>query len=243
MEVVFLILAWFLQAAYPSGYGRYSKVFMIMLGLLGILAHKRSQEYGLRPKSFRFSLKWSVYIATPFIIVSLAILMLALMGGLSLPKPVELVNDLVWYFIFVGFAEELFFRGYIQSRLNEVFIKKYGKFLGVKYEWSQGTLVTAIFFFGLPHLLTGINPFMGKYRIDSFTVFMTGSAIFMGLVLGVVREKTGFILVPTVLHGFMDFIALALGKVVGLAISNIATGIVLFIFFAMLFEELLKESV
>jgi len=145
--------------------------------------------------------------------------------------------------VFVGFAEELFFRGYVQSRLNEVFSRKYRKFLWVGFKWTQGTLITAVFLFGIPHLLTGVNPFLGYYGIEPFTVFMTISAIFMGLVFGVIREKTGCILVTTVLHGSTDFVALTLSKVVGLTVSNIAADVALFIFFAILFEKLLKESV
>ena len=243
LEASFLILAWLLQVARPGGYGWYSKVLMIMLGLLGILAHGRPQEYGLGPRSLGFSLRWGVYVAAPFVAAFLATLSLALAAGLPLPEPIELAKDLLWYFVFVGFAEEVFFRGYIQSRLNEVFTKKYGKFLWIEYEWTQGTLVTAIIFFGLPHLLTGINPFTGTYSIGPFIAFMTASAIFMGLVFGVIREKTECVLVSTVLHGSIDFTALTLSRIVGLTVSNIAAAIALFTFFAVFFEKLLKEPI
>ncbi len=242
-EACFFISAWLLQAARPGGYGWYSKALMIMLGLLGILTHRRPREYGLKPRSLRFSLRWSAYVAAPFAIAFFAMLSLALAADLPLPEPVKLAKDLLWYFVFVGFAEELFFRGYTQSRLNEVFTKKYEKFLWIEYEWTQGTLVTTIIFFGFPHLLTGINPFIGRYSIDPFTMFITVSAVFMGLVFGVIREKTECVLVPTVLHGSMDFTALAPSRAIGLVTSNIAAAIALFTFFAILFEKLLKEPI
>ncbi len=243
LEACFFILAWLLQAACPGGYGWYSKAVMIVLGLLGILVHGRPWEYGLRPRSLGFSLRWSGYVAAPFAAVFLAMVSLALAAGLPLPGPVELAKDLLWYFVFVGFAEELFFRGYVQSRLDEVFTRRYRRFLWVEYEWGEGALVTAAVFFGPPHLFTGINPFTGRCGVEPFTVFMTVSAVFMGLVFGVIREKTGCVLVSTVLHGSVDFVALALSRTVGLAVSNAAAAVALFIFFAVLFEKLLKEPV
>ncbi|RLE48752.1 MAG: hypothetical protein DRJ31_06540 [Candidatus Methanomethylicota archaeon] len=43
--------------------------------------------------------------------------------GLQPPTIRDVVLGAIYY-IFVGFAEELLFRGYVQSRLNEVFTKK-----------------------------------------------------------------------------------------------------------------------
>jgi len=243
VEACFLVAAWLLQAAHPGAWGWHSKALMIVLGLMGILAHGRPWEYGLRPKSLRFSLRWSAYVAAPFAVAFLAPLLVASATGRPLPRPVELARSLLWYFVFVGFAEELFFRGYVQSRLNEAFTRRYWKFLWVEFEWTQGTMITAILFFGLPHLLTGINPFTGSYSIGPLAVFITAMAIFMGLVFGVIREKTGCVIVPTVLHGSIDFTVFTLGRAVGLAASNIAAAAALFTFFAILFEKLLKEPI
>ncbi len=243
VELCFRVAAWLLQAAVSGGYGWWSKALMAALGLLGILAHGRPGEYGLRPKSLRFSLKWSAYVAAPFALASLAVLLAAAAAGRPLPGPASLARDLLWYLVFVGLAEELFFRGYVQSRLNEVFTKRYGRFLWVEFEWTQGTMVTAVLLFGLPHLLTGVNPFTGRLSVGPLTLFVTASAAFIGLVLGAIREKTGCVIVPAVLHGSIDFTAFALGSAVGLAASNAAAGAALFAFFAVLLERLLREPV
>ena len=245
IEIVFFISAWFFQALYPSTYGWYSKIIMILLGLLGILIHKRLRDYGLAPKSLKFSVKWSIYIIILFTIINVAVILVAFATGLS-DLRVDLEQffiDMVWYFIFVGFAEEFFFRGYVQSRLNEVFTKKYKKILGVDFEWSQGTLITGIFLFGIPHILTGINPFTGSINISLMTLMIVFFASFLGVIFGVLREKTGGIIVPTILHGLIDFTVFGIGRIIGLGLSNIAAMIALFIFFALCFERILREPV
>lgn len=244
VELCFLVVAWLLQAINPSGYGWYSKSFMIFLGLLGIFAHGKPGEYGLKPKSLGFSAKWSAYVIAIFALTSVVVLLAAVAAGILVAlEPTALLTMLVWYYLFVGFAEELFFRGYVQSRLNEVFAKKYERFLGVDFEWTQGTLVTAIFFFGLPHLLTGINPFTGTYRVGPLVIAIAVFAMVVGLVLGVLREKTGCILVPTALHGSLVFTTFALGKAIGLAASNAVAAIALFVFFALFLGRMLREPV
>jgi len=162
--------------------------------------------------------------------------------GLQPPTIRDVVLGAIYY-IFVGFAEELLFRGYVQSRLNEVFTKKYRRFLWVDTEWTQGTLITAVFLFGIPHVFNEVNPFIGRYVISPTSVIMTFSAIFMSMVWGVIREKSGFILIPTVIHGSLVYTVFILGKVAGLEASNIVAAITLFIFFVALFEKMMKEPI
>jgi len=239
--VSLLVVAWVLQIYVPTGFGWYFKALMIVVGLIAILLHGKPHVYGLKPKNIRFSLKWSVYLLSLFISSILIALAVCLARGLQPPTTRDVVLGAIWSYIFIGFAEELFFRGYVQSRLNEVFAKKYRRFLWVDAEWSQGTLIAAIFFFGIPHLLNEVNPFIGRYAITPFTVIMTLSASFMGTVWGVIREKTGFILIPTVIHGSLIYTVFILGKVAGLGASNMVAAITLFIFFAVFFEKMMKE--
>jgi hypothetical protein len=104
------------------------------------------------------------------------------------------------YALFVGFGEEILYRGYMQSRLNEVFGRPF-QFFGVPYGW--GAIVTSLFF-GLSHvgilgwilgLSTGITLAWGFWTF------------FGGLVFGFVREKSGSILAPALLHGLPQAIA------------------------------------
>jgi len=241
-EACFLVAAWWMQAARPEGYGWYSKSFMILLGFLGILAHGRPGSYGLKPRSWRFSAKWTAMTVSLFALAYLVALLGAAIAGMHMSlKPVELLEYILWYYVFVGFSEELFFRGYVQSRLNEVFTRRYRSFLWVRFEWTQGTLVTAVFLFGLPHLLVWINPFMGVFRVTGVALAVAASAVFMGLVLGVLREKTGCILLSTALHGSMTFTTFSLSKVIGAtALGGVAAAAAVFAFLALL-ERILSD--
>ncbi|RLG88852.1 MAG: hypothetical protein DRO18_00555 [Thermoprotei archaeon] len=241
---IFFIVAWYLQACLGGSYGWGSKAVMIVLGLVGIFIHRDLRRYGLIPKDIRFSLKWSLYVALLFVTTSLAFIVVAFITGTARPVDLgTLAIDALWFFIFVGFAEELFFRGYIQSRLNEVFTAKYGSILGVKYRWTQGTLITGVFFFGIPHILTGVNPFIGYVRVTPMTIAITGLACFIGVIFGVLRERTGSIILPTILHGFLDYTVFSIGRVIGLALSNAAAFTALLLFFTSLFRKILEEPI
>jgi membrane protease YdiL (CAAX protease family) len=104
------------------------------------------------------------------------------------------------YAVFVGFGEEILFRGYIESRLNEVFHRPF-RFYGVSFGWS--VMVTNLLF-GLMHIgvvrwILGIN-----YEV---TLAWGVWTIFSGLVLSYIREKTGSIFAPALLHGLPQAIA------------------------------------
>jgi membrane protease YdiL (CAAX protease family) len=112
----------------------------------------------------------------------------------------EAIATFVTYAVFVGFGEEIIFRGYIQSRLNEAFGCPYS-FFGVQYGWG---VVIASFLFGLTHvgLLT-----MLLGQSSSITWAWGLWTFFGGLVFGFVREKSGSIVAPALLHGLPQAIA------------------------------------
>lgn len=104
------------------------------------------------------------------------------------------------YAFFVGFGEEIIYRGYMQSRLNEAFGKPY-LFYGVAYGW--GAILTS-FLFGLTHIGI-ISWFIG---ISNEVTWAWGFwTFFSGLVFSFVREKSGGILAPALLHGLPQAIA------------------------------------
>ncbi len=115
------------------------------------------------------------------------------------------VNALViflTYALFVGFGEEILYRGFIQSRLNEVFGRPY-QFFGVAFGF--GAILTAILF-GLTHV--GILTWI--LGISNEIAWAWGFwTFFGGLVFGFIREKTGSILAPALLHGLPQAIASA----------------------------------
>lgn len=113
------------------------------------------------------------------------------------------VSALVFYVFFVGLGEELLFRGYIQSRLNEAFGRPF-KFFGVNWGW--GAIITALLF-GLMHVLNVSSLIVyGEWHLMPWWGLWT---IFGGLVNSFVREKTGNIIAPTLLHGVPQGIAYA----------------------------------
>jgi uncharacterized protein len=113
------------------------------------------------------------------------------------------ISALVFYVFFLGLGEELFFRGYIQSRLNAVFSKPF-QFFGV--HWGWGIIITSVLF-GLMHVLNTGSLISGVWKPELWWGLWT---FFVGLVNGFVREKTGSIVAPAILHGLPQGIASAL---------------------------------
>jgi membrane protease YdiL (CAAX protease family) len=118
-------------------------------------------------------------------------------SGAILP---ERLVGFVFYLLFLGSGEEFLFRGYIQSRLNAAFGRPF-RFWGVPWGW--GLVITALMF-GLMHVLNPFNPFLGKFDLYIWWGVWT---IFGGLSKGYIREKTGSVLPPAILHGLPQAIA------------------------------------
>ena len=112
------------------------------------------------------------------------------------------ISALIFYILFLGLGEELLFRGYIQSRLNEAWGKPY-QFFGV--HWGWGVVITSILF-GIMHILNLGSLIDGNWQLTPWWGLWT---FFGGLVSGFVREKTGSIVAPTLLHGLPQGIAYA----------------------------------
>lgn len=110
--------------------------------------------------------------------------------------------EFVTYGVFVAFGEEIIFRGYIQSRLNEVFERPY-RFFGIEFGW--GVIITAALF-GLTHVGLTSSLIAGEINLHWAWGFWT---FFGGLVYGLVREKSGSVLAPALLHGLPQAIASA----------------------------------
>ena len=244
VEAAFFIVAWYASAHFSGG-GWLSKAAMILLALLGMAAH-RSPEYGFTFRNPEKDLKWSLYVLLMIFGLGGAIACLCALlglGELRRASPADLLGDALWYLVMVGFAEELFFRGYVQPRLNEAFTREYDSLLGFKCKWHQGTLITAVFYFGLPHILTGVNPFSGRFDLSAQTLLIAAFACFLGLIFGVMREKTGNILLPTVAHFSVVYSTLSLfPAVAGGFAAIVAPMAALFVFFLKPFQDFLSEE-
>jgi membrane protease YdiL (CAAX protease family) len=113
-------------------------------------------------------------------------------GEMSLGR---LLSVLMFNFVLVGPAEEILFRGYIQSRLGAV--GRPYHFFGVPWGWG---LVASALLFAVWH---SIAPFTLHGRLD--LAWAHGLWTFgAGLLFGFVREKTGGIVAPALLHGVLN---------------------------------------
>lgn len=129
-----------------------------------------------------------------------------LVAGSSFAQQATLGNAIsafVFYILFLGLGEELLFRGYIQSRLNIAWGRPF-QFYGVNWGWG---IVIASILFGLMHVLNIGSLVSGHWKLEWWWGLWT---FFGGLVVGFVREKTGSIVAPTILHGLPQAIAYAI---------------------------------
>jgi membrane protease YdiL (CAAX protease family) len=108
--------------------------------------------------------------------------------------------EAIWLFFGAGFGEETFFRGYMQSRVDQAF--GYAWRLG-GFEFGPGLFVSALFF-GLIHALNTVDYFHGRF---TFGWSMGLQSIAVGIFYGAVRARTGSILPGAIMHGLEDAFA------------------------------------
>ena len=87
------------------------------------------------------------------------IILLLLVGLLLFVMNGRQVSDFAYSSVLASFGDEIFYRGYIQSRLNEGFGRPYSLF-GIKWGWD---VIKASFLFGFMHLMTFSNPLRGYF--------------------------------------------------------------------------------
>ena len=108
----------------------------------------------------------------------------------------------LWVVLGSGLGEELFFRGYVQSRLNQVFGRPW-KVCGVRFGFG---LIGATLLFALIHVLNPVDYFGGTVR------FAWGHGLAtLGTPYGFLREKTGSIVAPVVMHSLLNIVARLVG--------------------------------
>lgn len=102
-----------------------------------------------------------------------------------------------WMILGAGFGEEIFFRGYILTRLDLTFgrpLSVWGTRFGV------GLLVSSILF-GLVHALNSVDYFGGRYQFDWPSGLFN---CFVGVFYAAMRERTGSIFPGAIAHGISD---------------------------------------
>jgi len=146
------------------------------------------------------------------VITLVALLLLPILLGLAMRRlTLIVVSTVVWQFVFSGFGEEIFLRGYVQSRLNQAFGRPWTVF-GV--QCGPGLVIAALLF-GLLHAFNTYDPAAGQSTLAwGWALF----AVFGGLFFGLIREKTGSLLGCGIAHGLPDAVGEALAKVIGWAL-------------------------
>jgi membrane protease YdiL (CAAX protease family) len=124
-----------------------------------------------------------------------AFLVAAVVIALSFQAPVwTALSAVISLFLFTGFGEELFFRGYVQSRLNGVFGRPF-RFLGVAF--GPGLLLASLLF-GAIHVFNPTRYFQGHWE---FSPWWGVGAFFTGLFYSYLRELTKTIWAGAIVHG------------------------------------------
>lgn len=100
------------------------------------------------------------------------------------PRPTE---TLLSHIFAVAIPEELFFRGFLQGRLNQIFEKKF-TFKGTSFGYG---LFISNLLFAISHLVAFLHPF----RIAVF---------FPGIIFGYLRERYSSILPPAIFHALSN---------------------------------------
>jgi len=123
----------------------------------------------------------------------------------------KVVSTVIWQFVFSGFGEEILYRGYFQSRINQEFGRPY-KILGVNF--GIGLIIGSLFF-ASAHVLNPFNPFAGRFELFWLSGF---SSFFAGLFLGLVREKIDSIVACGIAHGLPDAVGEAFALLFGITL-------------------------
>jgi len=105
-----------------------------------------------------------------------------------------------WLVIGAAIGEEVFFRGYIQSRLNEVFGRPF-RLGGIQF--GAGLFVSSALF-GFVHALNSVDYFQGRF---TFAWGFGVAALGTGLVFGFLREIGGSLVPAVVSHSILDVLA------------------------------------
>lgn len=114
-----------------------------------------------------------------------------------------LLKGFMWNILIGGFAEEFFYRGYLQSSIN----LEYGTNWRIgKVSFGPGLLVSSLLF-GFGRGLRTIKPWRGVYSISwSWTLF----AFTVGIFYGLIRESSGDIIGSGTAKSLIDAIGEAL---------------------------------
>jgi len=153
---------------------------------------------GWRP-ALRFNLVIFLVLLPPFVIGNHLFQQVVFHRGPVGLWPKDFFFGVVVYqLLFVGIPEEFFYRGYMQSRLNEVFPRRFRLF-GVSFGW--GLLLTALLF-TIGHSIVIVR-------------WWHFSIVLPALVFGWIRERTGNVVASSLFHAGCNILMVTLDTYYG----------------------------
>ena len=172
-------------------------LFLYVPLLLLMRTRTRPEEWGITPKRFFFSLNMFLVLSLLILPAFVLLYWLYRVWWLHLPVRVSLPEDwlllLLYHLLCVALPEEVFYRGYVQSRLNQVVSQRMNLFSAPV---GFGLLYTSLLF-ALGHFFISLRP-------EALATFLPG------LLFGWLRERTGSIVASTAFHALCNATVLLL---------------------------------
>lgn len=203
VTLVLFVLVLLFQSVLLSGILRrigHSFIPLTCILLPWIILKRRREplrEFGIHLEDFSRSLRTGILISflllTPYFIIFALWYKgpsVDLSGWTMITRWLKMA---LYQFCYIAFPEEFFFRGYLQTRLNQSLGKPF-QLLGAQTGW--GIFLTALVFM-LFHLVYAVN-------------LWTLGVLLPALIFGWLREKTGSITASTVFHALSNIILFTL---------------------------------
>jgi membrane protease YdiL (CAAX protease family) len=190
----FIIPQYFLSFSLASGesYNKNMDIAALLGGVIIIAAFLMSTRNEVQPATNRRLYLIGTVLISPIIF-----------RLLNHDFSISLLKEFIWNILVGGFVEEFFYRGYIQSRINLDYQKKWR--MG-KINFGPGLLVSSLLY-GLSRGLRTIKPWRGTYLVSwSWTLF----SFTVGLFYGLIRESSGDIIGSGTANSLIDAIGNAM---------------------------------
>ena len=178
-------------------------IALVMIGIL-LFAFRKFDKPNAFGNSSRPRLSYKLLILAGMVLCP--IIVSSIRGTLSS----EIVAWEAYFLFMVGLGEEIKYRGYFQSRINEEYGRPW-EFSGVRC--GPGLIVTSLLF-AVSHMTQfgSFNPFEGNWDVNPWMGVQT---FFGSVFFGLIREKTGSVFPSSIAHGVPNAFGQTLAKVFG----------------------------